>query len=92
MSGQLSRAAFLRYDGLLPGYFVFPLLTQKAAPTCRVSSPKPPAVWIYTRTFSEQSIFNLSIIIAWAEGCGPLQLTRNGVRLWDLVLLRGELA
>ena len=39
---------------MLPGYFVFPSLTQKAADENR-SSPKPPAVWIHTRNFGKQS-------------------------------------
>ena len=43
-------------DRLLPAYFVFPSLTQKAADENR-SSQKPPAVWICARPFGNQSIF-----------------------------------
>jgi plasmid maintenance system killer protein len=42
----------LRDDGLLPGFFVFPSLTQKAADKNR-SSQKPPAVWICARTYGK---------------------------------------
>ena len=45
----------LRDDGLLPGTFVFPSRTQKAADENR-RSQKPPAAWIYARTFGKQSI------------------------------------
>jgi len=41
-------------DRLLPGYFVFPSRTQKAADENR-SSQKPPAAWICARTFGSQS-------------------------------------
>jgi hypothetical protein len=42
----------LRDDGMLPGSFVFPSLTQKAADKNR-SSQKPPAVWIGARTYGK---------------------------------------
>jgi hypothetical protein len=44
----------LRGDGLLPGTFVFPSRTQKAADENR-RSQKPPAAWIFTRTFGKRS-------------------------------------
>jgi hypothetical protein len=37
---------------MLPGTFVFPSLTQKAADKNR-SSQKPPAVWICARTYGK---------------------------------------
>jgi hypothetical protein len=42
---------------MLPGYFVFPSLTQKAADKNR-RSQKPPTVWIGARTYGKWNYLN----------------------------------